>query len=441
MSSKRLCVLSIVVLGLALLSPREGLSNEPFAGGQWVASWSLDDLWTVKETNPSGYVPEEYNFAEWLTERGYDAEDYVRFAVDVFEIEYHTTDPLEQKIKCSGRISIPRGVSDPMPILIWNHGTMNQPIVDHTIHAAVWASAGFIVLTPYYIGKNKSCRKEYHNYLMQESYGKVAEGMLRAGKAALDLNDVPYTDHVFITGISEGGYATLAETKYLQERGVSVTAAAPTGGIFSPSVMYPVMLLSDDYVANWRWMLTLTKWMLAGTFYHPEYLGPSIETAYGTESYERKVRTNCRALFRSPFHELFADALLDQAHTADLLAAAEEVYDALPAAEKEPLPWGVLEEEVKTYIRNNPFTSNSFGFALANDIHQGWTPQAPVRFYHGSEDVDIPPVFSLIAQQGLGAGNPDVTVEIFPGVTHFESILAARRAGTDWFRSLVAAGE
>ena len=111
------------------------------------------------------------------------------------------------------------------------------------IVGGLMASAGYIVVMPDYAGFGDSTVQD-HPYVRLELGNSVRDIV----QLALDLKGwVTSNGKVFLTGYSEGGYATMAGARALQQAGIPAKATVPCDGAYDLSgVMRNQMLLGTD---------------------------------------------------------------------------------------------------------------------------------------------------------------------------------------------------
>jgi len=159
------------------------------------------------------------------------------FEYKAIKIVYNTTTPDNKKIKASGILVLPFNPKNsfPLSIVVDNHPTTfknsevpsNVEISDNKPNlkqAILFTSMmGFATLLPDYLGYGES--KGYtHPYIMQYS-AQASIDMLNAAKEYLK-NRYNFTNKVFITGYSEGGYVAMAMAKKMQEQNLSYNIKA-----------------------------------------------------------------------------------------------------------------------------------------------------------------------------------------------------------------------
>jgi dipeptidyl aminopeptidase/acylaminoacyl peptidase len=143
-------------------------------------------------------------------------------AIDVYHIEYETVGGASETTTASGALMVATGTdatcSGARPVLLYAHGTntdrnfdiadLNSANAEGLLLAAVFASAGYIVVAPNYAGYDTSTLS-YHPYLDADKQSKDMIDALTAARSALPaLPGASVTDggKLFVTGYSQGGY-------------------------------------------------------------------------------------------------------------------------------------------------------------------------------------------------------------------------------------------
>ena len=81
------------------------------------------------------------------------------------------------------------------------------------------SSSGFISVIPDYIGFGSSS-SILHPYYVEEYTASAILDMLKAAKELADEKNVKFNTRLFLAGYSEGGYATMATHKAVEETSV-----------------------------------------------------------------------------------------------------------------------------------------------------------------------------------------------------------------------------
>jgi predicted esterase len=171
-------------------------------------------------------------------------------AIDIYHLEYETVGGASEPTTASGALMIATGTdaacTGARPIVLYAHGTStdrnfdiadlsNSANAEGLLLAAVFASAGYIVVAPNYAGYDTSTLP-YHPYLDGDQQSKDMIDALTAARSALPTlpaSSVTDGGNLFITGYSQGGYVAMATHRALQAAGDVVTASAPMSGPYA----------------------------------------------------------------------------------------------------------------------------------------------------------------------------------------------------------------
>lgn len=156
--------------------------------------------------------------------------------ISVYEILYYTTHADGHLVKASGMLFVPQGTKRPAPRLIYNHGTntCRDMYFDGEGEQAIclgFATDGYVVIWPDYIGIGEGEGNQI--YLNAPTEAGASVDMLIAMTDLLPAMSVNVGKELFLTGYSQGGHASMATYKLLQEKykdRFPVTAASPMSG-------------------------------------------------------------------------------------------------------------------------------------------------------------------------------------------------------------------
>jgi len=169
------------------------------------------------------------------------------YDLKIFRIDYLTPDETGALINASGALVVPQNLPAPAPLLSSQHGTTTlrfdvastapaagQPY-GH-LEALAFGTAGYITVLPDYIGFGDSGNR-FHPYLHAKTLANSVINLLKAAKTYCSNNNIALSGKLFLAGYSEGGYATMAATKEIQENHVelAITASAPMAGPYDLS--------------------------------------------------------------------------------------------------------------------------------------------------------------------------------------------------------------
>jgi pimeloyl-ACP methyl ester carboxylesterase len=286
------------------------------------------------------------------------------YDVETFRLSYMTSDGQGQPILASGLLAVPKkAIGAPSPVISYQHATIfrdaeapsNNPTAGEP--SVVMASMGYIVVAADYVGYGVS-KGAPHPYLLSAPTAAAVVDLLHAARTHAGRNGLMPNGQLFLVGYSEGGYATAAAHRALQEAGGDIAGAlvgsAPGGG--------------------------------------PLDVGATLDELL------RRVR-----------HE---NALLGFLVDPDLLqnlgaSLRRQVRDELL---KKLLP-GDTDVVFQTTFIDNFLANDRAAINRDSDVHD-WRPAAPVRLFHGRDDQTVPFVASEHARQAMqDRGAPDVLLE------------------------------
>jgi len=164
-----------------------------------------------------------------------------------YHIEYATVGGAGEATTASAVFMVPTGpganCTGSRPMVLYAHGTTTDRDYNmadlqnaETLSlAALFASQGYIVVSPNYAGYDTSTLP-YHPYLIADQQSKDMIDALSAARTALplaSLTTVKDNGQLFITGYSQGGYVAMATHRAMQTAGMKVTASAPMSGPYA----------------------------------------------------------------------------------------------------------------------------------------------------------------------------------------------------------------
>jgi pimeloyl-ACP methyl ester carboxylesterase len=316
----------------------------------------------------------------------------VNYPIKVYRLTYRTRTPEGQETTASGAVLVPVA-SQALPVLSYQHGTLTpssegQAPSYYAQGSDVWsivsilASTGYVVSAPDYLGYGAS-KALPHPYEHGASLASASADMLRATREFCKQYNVGVNQKNFLLGYSEGGYATMALHKLLQEKyttDLPVTASAPGAGAYHKTAFVRYILSATQPLS----FLSTYVWAL--------------------RTYDRIYALNRPYSFY--YQEPYATQL--QANP----------FGAVPSQQSQ-----LFTASFRQAVLNN--SDAAFGNALADNDNYDWKPTAPLALFHGTAD-DYVPFFNsqdaYDAMQQRGA----TQVELHPiqGGNHFSSAAA-----------------
>jgi predicted esterase len=341
----------------------------------------------------------EVNLSQAQIQAGLDAQGNGQTAllgIKSYKISYMTTDEDGKKVRASGLVSIPdisaafmqgykakTGRNFSLSIVSDQHGTIFTNAQAPSVHAsathmpdalatAYSAVAGFMTVQPDYLGYGDS--NTTHPYILEKPSANTTVDMIKAAITFANKAGLPINGQVFLSGYSEGGYATMAAAKEIQANhpDIHLMAVAPMAGPYDVEKL-GVGTLSADIMA------------------FPPFLA---DIAYSyTKTYD-DVKID--SLFNAPYASTIP-TLFDGEHNGSV------IYYSLPNA----LSGNIADQATdKLFVPSfsDDFISNSEN-SLRKHFRENsvidWTPKMPMHMYHCSNDAIIPFSMSTLAQESF----------------------------------------
>ncbi len=287
-----------------------------------------------------------------------------RYAVASYRLVYLTTDKNGAQVQASGLVSVPvKTAGAASPVLSYQHATTfknaNAPSikVEPAEPPIVLASQGYIVVAADYVGFGASNALE-HPYLTATPTANAVVDLLTAAQTWRRQAGVVDNGQLFLVGYSEGGYATMAAHRAIQQAGgplkTQLQAAVPGAG------PYDVQATLDEQVRRIRVLNPAL-----GALFDPDNLSKAPEA----------VRKELRRL-------LMRQMVPDDADVG-----------------------------YSTLFLDRYAADDRAAIAAEHSVHLGWAPSAPVYLFHGRADLTVPYAASVSALNTLrAAGATDVSL-------------------------------
>ncbi|MGF1586257.1 MAG: alpha/beta hydrolase family protein [Bacteroidales bacterium] len=316
------------------------------------------------------------------------AENLVQNGISAYRVVYETVDINNDPILASGAVVVPTG-SSPYPAISFQHGTLNSDedapsyFSSNTyLPAMVYASAGFIIILPDYLGYGVSNHID-HPYEHGKSLATASRDMLRAFKE-FDLLDDGFQagEKLFLTGYSEGGYATMALLKLLEEEHSNefkVTAATAGAGAYNKTAFAKHIMESNTrltYINSFLWVLD------------------TYNNIYG---------------LNRPYNHFFNEPYAGTIEAGGVFANTQRNPSIL------------FTDEFRSGILQG--TDSQFLNVLADNDNYDWKPVTPLRLYHGTDDDYVFYFNSVTAYDAMKErGSSSVSFSSIQGGNHNTSL-------------------
>jgi len=321
-----------------------------------------------------------------------------RYTVKVIKIEYQTTDSKGTFMRASGAIMLP-ATSKILPILSINHGTVvkrTQVASEGPMNSVegvaglITASLGYLTCVPDYLGYGVS--KELHPYVHAKSLAISIIDMVRATIHFSSAEKLNISGQLYLTGYSEGGYATLATQK-------EIVAVAPMAGPYDLAGVVNTVLSLDSYPSPVYIAFMMTAyneiygWDRLGDIFNLPYASLMPGLFDGTRSY--------------------SDVNNQLPKKVSTLLKPEFISNYLNGK----------EQEIQNVMENNTLLT--------------WSPITRIRFFHGDADEDVPYRNVLNTIDRLSS-QTDVEIDLvtIEGGTHETSGLPCIFGMIEWFEQI-----
>ncbi len=338
---------------------------------------------------------------------------FISSDVKVYKIVYKTVVDNES-INASGLVCVPVTAGE-YPVLCFQNGTntlnayspSEYPLNPTYEMVEVVASLGYIVVIPDYPGFGESAQIP-HPYLIAEPTVKSTTDMLFAANEFVDgeLQDVTVKNEYYLMGYSQGGWATMALHKALEQdpldefnlRG-SVCGAGP----------YNLTMLFN----------TVTS---VSTYSMPVYIGYIVNAYSLYHQFTNPVSDIFNEQYASNLGSLYNGLLSSDQINAQLTTSIPGLFNA---------------DFLSGFGTNAKYSS--VREALTENSISPWKTEVPLYLVHGGSDVSVNPLTTENIYNGMisaGTSAEIITKEILPGLDHGEGVVPSMVRGIKFIRGL-----
>lgn len=315
----------------------------------------------------------------------------VRYGVTTYRITYKTKDTDGKEIQASGALVIPtlaQGASG-VPMISYQHGTLSSESqapsnfgsgTDSQL-TTLMASLGYVAVAPDYIGYGVS-KDLAHTYEHRQGLSQASLDFLRAAKEYFAKNNTTAWDkRLYLTGYSEGGYATMSLLKKMEEEAsgeFNLRAVSAGSGAYNKTA-FMKSIINETTTTKTAGYNRLYAWVLL--------------------TYNRIYGLNRPAsyYFKEPYASQIPAAVK---HVSDLgqLTINTNITNTFTDAFKKAV---------------NDGTETGFLNAVKDNDVYDWKPKTPLWLYHGTAD-DLVPFFNSQSAAEAMAARGATTVRLFP---------------------------
>jgi hypothetical protein len=340
--------------------------------------------------------------------------------VDFYAVTYLTNGSDGLPDTASGLFVIPDNGLSVYPAVIYHHGTSSARDLapsnlnlEYDAYTGLGAS-GYATVAPDYLGMGTS--RGFHPYVHRETQASASVDLFKAFQEWVESQDFDWSGHLFLTGYSQGGHASMAthwELERNPSHGLEVSAASHLSGPYSISqVMLNNMLAEEDY-----FFVSYIPFVLLG---YQEVYGNLFDD----------LSEILRPAFADDAMDFYNGNInLVQLNLRMLINMGSTFFNVHPV--------NIFQPEFVDSVRNNPdyFISE---ILRENDTYD-WAPNAPTRLMYCRADDQVPFMNSVIADSVMNAnGAPDVaSIDINSSFNHGQCARPALLETINFFNSLL----
>ena len=325
----------------------------------------------------------------------------------------YTMDYLGEPHEVSGALFVPvdeagDAVDCAMPTHTYMHGTIFRRVDAPSYNGFegqlgfIMATAGAVCLMPDYLGLGSS-DDVLHPYCHAESEAESGIAMLAALVALQDELGVGLNGQHFVSGYSQGGHASMAMAKRMQEdadSGFPLAAAAPMSGPYDMSgTQLPAGMAEEQYSNPAYLAYILMAW----------------QQTYGN------LYIDLGEIFQEPYASglpAYFDGQTEGGVINDYLAGP--TVDIVQEGALD----GLMAED-------HPF----FLAAQDNDLYQ-WVPESPLKMYYCTQDEQVFYDNALVAEAWMNDNGATAVTTVNGGpLDHGGCALLAILGGTVWINA------
>ena len=361
--------------------------------------------------------------------------------VDLHRITTFTQVPeTGETVKISGLLAVPAGVTGPIPVVSWQHGTIFSFVqVPSTLGLAAapgytlkenvdsqetlfnlhrFAANGYAVIAADYLGKGPYRGNRTEAYAVKDASTRTSIDILNAGLQGMRQLGLEPTE-LFLNGWSQGGLNTQWLHQALQAAGVPVRASGAAS---------PFNDLSESF-GFWAGNITFPNPTASPYPARPLWL--SLAVSIVIASYETYYRIDglTKAMVRPEYMGVVRKFLGD--------------YDLNIDFSKLPMPEGLLVEGYASQFTST--ACSRFMQQVAANRASYWQYSNPIRLFYGLADEAIHPAMARRAvtgggekMEGVAIGNASHRSTFLASLYGSPDTLQGKPNLLDWFNSLRA---
>jgi pimeloyl-ACP methyl ester carboxylesterase len=342
-----------------------------------------------------------------------DLKPYFSNDVDIYKVTYKTT-VSGKIINASGLVCVPP-VQGEYPVICFQNGTntVNAYAPSEYVLNPVYqlveivASMGYIVVIPDYPGFGESADIP-HPYLIAEPTVRSVVDMLYSVKEISPdkLSGASIKDQLYLIGYSQGGWATLAVHKAIEQ---DYSADFNLKGSVCGAGPYDLTLLFHE-------MTSVTSYPM------PVYIGYIVNAYSVYDQFTNKVSDILNEPYASRLSTLYTGTLTSDEINNQLTTSISDLFT--------PDFLSGFESDVKF---------SSVRHALEVNSVSAWNTSVPLFLIHGGADTSVNPLSTenmYTAMIEAGTSSQTCKIEIIPGLDHGDAVVPAMVKGLLFIKNL-----
>lgn len=334
---------------------------------------------------------------------------------DLYCIHYRTTDVKGELTTATGALMIPKNISSgKLSMVAYQHGTVyNRNNVASKCkggdlpYAKYFAANGYLVVMTDYLGLGGNTL--FHPYYHAESEATSTVDLIRAAKEFICQNDeIEFDDKIFLAGYSQGGHATLATHKYIEENKLydefNIIASAPGSGLYDLSKIAQIAL-SYEFPGQENIV----------------YLILSYQSVYGNLFHDYSE------YFISPYDSIIAE----------YASGDKDLWDLSTILPNKAVDY-IKKDKIQSFLQDTLGTKDNLKKAFNYNIVTDWESTRPIIFFCCGNDKYSPYQLNISAANNMkNAGSSKIKiVNNGDEFNHSQCITPTINAMINWFDSL-----
>jgi pimeloyl-ACP methyl ester carboxylesterase len=398
---RRFCIVLLVVSAVTSCKKEEGPDYKNFVSKDFVITYQ------------TSYINNLLDFASGIYPELIDLKPYISKTVDVYKVIYKT-ETEGKKINASGLLCVPSETGE-YPFFSFQNGTNtlnNQAPTEYVSNPVyqfieIIASMGYVVVIPDYPGFGESADIS-HPYLIKEPTVRSVVDMLYAVKEMVpeELSDLIIKDELYIMGYSQGGWATLALHKALEQDysvDFNLKGSVCGAGPYNLNLIFERISVNDTYPM-------------------PVYPGYIINAFSVYDQFTNPVSDILNEPYATRLPDLYNGTLSFDQINSQLTTSIPDLFTSGFLS-------GFTTDEKYATVRSS----------LTNNSITAWNTTIPLFLIHGGGDTTVDPlstenIYNAMIQSGTST--QICKKEILPGLDHGDAVVPAMIKGIQFIIGL-----